>query len=95
MDTLWKDSRIVDPHNMLLQSLINFGMIGTTIYMVLLGYCAALFAKKTKIEKANLAFVLFIIAYVLQGSVNYFHMFIEPIFFIWIAYGIAKNNKRM
>lgn len=92
-EQLWKNSKIVDPHNTFLQSLINFGIIGTVLYIAILVYFIVIFVRKAKEDREFYAFVLVIIAYIAQASVNYFHFFQEPLFFIVMAYGLAQVKK--
>ena len=92
-EQLWKNSKIVDPHNTFLQSLINFGIIGTVLYIAILVYFIVIFVRKAKEDREFYAFVLVIIAYIAQASVYYFHFFQEPLFFIVMAYGLAQVKK--
>ncbi len=89
LDAIRRSTKNIDPHNTFLQSLINFGVVGTLCYLGIFGYSVRQFIVAAKNDRTKFAFLMLIIAYFAQSLVTCFHPYIEPYVFMWIAYGLA------
>lgn len=92
LDAIRRSTKNIDPHNTFLQSLINFGVVGTVCYLGIFGYAVRQFIAAAKKNRTKLAFIMLIVAYFTQSLVTCFHPYIEPYVFMWIAYGLATTG---
>lgn len=92
LDAIRRSTKNIDPHNTFLQSLINFGVVGTVCYLGIFGYAVRQFIAAAKKDRTKLAFIMLIVAYFTQSLVTCFHPYIEPYVFMWIAYGLAMTG---
>lgn len=92
LDAIRRSTKNIDPHNTFLQSLINFGVVGTVCYLGIFGYAVRQFIVAAKKDRTKLAFIMLIVAYFTQSLVTCFHPYIEPYVFMWIAYGLATTG---
>ncbi len=95
LDAIRRSTKNIDPHNMFLQSLINFGVVGTLCYLGIFGYAVRQFIAVVKKNRTKVAFLMLIIAYFAQALVTCFHPYIEPYVFMWLAYGLETTGSEL
>ena len=91
LDAIRRSTKNIDPHNTFLQSLVNFGIVGTLCYLGIFGYAIRQFIVAAKNDRTKLAFIMLIVAYFVQSLVTCFHPYIEPYVLMWIAYGVEAS----
>ena len=67
LDAIRRSTKNIDPHNTFLQSLINFGVVGTVCYLGIFGYAVRQFIAAAKKDRTKLAFIMLIVAYFLRN----------------------------
>lgn len=98
LQTFEQQGRLIDAHNVYLQLLIVFGILGLALFTGIFVSAMIRFLKKGKTEHYMLAFAMLEIAFLLQASVNNAHIYIDPLMFALTAAGIClcreKGEKR-
>ncbi|MBO5303122.1 MAG: O-antigen ligase family protein [Lachnospiraceae bacterium] len=90
-----KQGNLVDAHNVYLQELVLFGVIGLLCFLGIFGSALYSFWRKGKTESYMLAFAMFIIAFFVQAFVNNSHIYIDTLVFMLMAVGrnLGKCDK--
>lgn len=83
-------SNLRDPHNELLQMLVDMGVLGVVGYFGLLGATLVKAWRMWRKNELQIVVVLTLCVYLLQGLVNGYSIYHLPIFFIFL--GLANGN---
>lgn len=91
-----KQGNLIDAHNVYLQQLVLFGIIGLLFFVGIFISAGIRFWKKGKREYYMLAFAVLEIAFLVQAVVNNSHIYIDPLMFMLTAVGqnLYSQKKR-
>ena len=89
-----QQGRLIDAHNVYLQFLIVFGILGLVLFIGIFVSVLFRFYKKGQTENYMLAFAMFELAFLLQAVVNNAHIYIDPLIFALTAVGINLCQER-
>lgn len=84
------DSNLRDPHNELLQMLVDMGMLGVVGYFGLLGATLVRACRMWKKNELQIVVIVTLCVYLLQGLVNGYSIYHLPILFIFL--GLANGS---
>ena len=88
------EGQLIDAHNIYLQYLVTYGMIGVVLFI---GYVTSAIGSILKVGKEKreiLAFAMAGIAFLVQAVVNNAHIYIDPLAFVLLAMGISFVNEK-
>lgn len=86
--------QLVDAHNVYLQALILFGIVGLIVFVGIFVSAAVKFFKEEKKEPYMQAFAVLEIAFLTQAFVNNMHIYIDPFAIILTAVGIGLCTRK-
>lgn len=89
-----QQGRLVDAHNVYLQSLIVFGILGVILFIGFFVSALCRFWQKGQTEYYMIAFAMLVIAFLLQAVVNNAHIYIDPLIFALTAIGINLCREK-
>ena len=87
------EGQLIDAHNIYLQYLVTYGMIGVVLFI---GYVTSAIRSILKVGKEKreiLAFAMAGIAFLVQAVVNNAHIYIDPLAFVLLAMGMSFVNE--
>ena len=85
---------LIDTHNVYLQILVSFGIIGFFLYFGIFVFACVQFFRKAGTKSYMLAFAVLEIAYLIQALANNAHIYIDPLVFALTAVGIHLCKRK-
>jgi len=87
-----KDLIQIDPHNIILNSLLSFGFIATLGFFVLILY---LLVGQIKYYRNDISLAIFLFTFFAQAMINVNSVFVNSIFAFTYAYMRYRNNQQI
>ncbi len=88
-----KQGNLVDAHNIYLQQLVLFGILGVLLFVGIFVSAVIFFWKAGEKKKEMWAFAVFSIAFLVQGLINNSHIYMDSMAFLMIAMGMGRSKK--
>ena len=87
-----KDLIQVDPHNLILNSLLSFGFLATTALIVLVIY---LLARQLKTYRSDVSLTILLIAFFAQAMINVNSVFVNSVFIFTYVVMKYRNDQHI